>query len=316
MLLLLLPLPQMSGKALCTYNLHLLGCQLTRQVKQRGLTEQWLEHWYERHIGVLKAATKYRIHSHPEKVMANHWLLQQAIDAMPVSAQQPMQTIEQLQDMARAAAGAGTAAAAAARAAAWDNEPLSSSGVPLGRLEGAGKVVAVSDALWSEAADDVMAAIIANCGAAADMQQWKDVAEEGWSGCKVYQHFSAVVHSGVTVTSAGYTRSRTRDGSHVLVHLEYQGANRPFIATVQYFIRITHPDLPTQRVAVSNIYGYKTPNRDLGGTLFEFDLAEGYAWTDVPIMLHLIRMPCSKACRSVHGATKVSYCPFAFMSNK
>jgi hypothetical protein len=43
LLLLLLSLPQMSGKALCTYNLRLLGCQLTRQVKQQGLTEQWLE---------------------------------------------------------------------------------------------------------------------------------------------------------------------------------------------------------------------------------------------------------------------------------
>jgi hypothetical protein len=60
----------------------------------------------------------------------------------------------------------------------------------------------------------------------------------------------------------------------------------------------------------------KTPNRDPPGTLFEFDLADGYAWTDFHIMLHLVCMPCSKACRSVHGATKVSYCPFGFVSDK
>jgi hypothetical protein len=54
-------LEQGLGRSMCTFNLHHLACQLTRQVKQRGLTYQWLEHWYERFIGVLKQATKYRI---------------------------------------------------------------------------------------------------------------------------------------------------------------------------------------------------------------------------------------------------------------
>jgi hypothetical protein len=71
---------------MCTFNLHHLACQLTRQVKQRGLTHQWLEHWYERFIGVLKQATKYRIHSAPEKVMANYYLLKQALLALPLAA--------------------------------------------------------------------------------------------------------------------------------------------------------------------------------------------------------------------------------------
>lgn len=262
---------------------------------------------------MLKAATKYRIHSHPEKVMANHWLLQQAIDMMPAVAQQPLYTIEQLQQMGRA--DASNSATAATQAHALDSEPLSSSSVPLGHLQGAGKVLATCDRLWSDICDGVLEAIVSNSEEEAEQQQWTDVAEEGWRGCKVYQHTSAVMPSGHQVTSTSYSRSRTRGGSSALVHLEHNGTDKPFIITVNYFLRILHPQLPTQRVAMSSIHAYKAPltDRDLGEMVYDFDSAE-YSWTEFPVLLPLIEMPCIKAHRKVHGAKRVTYVPFSFMS--
>jgi len=146
--------------------------------------------------------------------------------------------------------------------------------------------------------------------------EWKDVAESGWQGCRVYQHSSTVSPAGHQITSTSHARSRTRDGTSVLVYLEHNGRKRPFIAIVDYFLRITHQQLPTQRLAISSLYDYQAPkaDKDLADMVIEFDMAAGYGWTEFPVPLQHIAKPCNKMYRKVHGTRKVAYVPFSFTS--
>lgn len=60
---------ELPGASACTFNLHLLTCQLYLQCIERGITHELFELWVERLIGEYKQRVKYRTRSEPEKTM-------------------------------------------------------------------------------------------------------------------------------------------------------------------------------------------------------------------------------------------------------
>lgn len=138
------------------------------------------------------------------------------------------------------------------------------SGGASGHLAGTGKRVAAGDACWQGVQQKAGQVILEDfdCDDEHELlqkQQWGQVITSGWAGCQVYKHSSAVMWSGQQVTSRAYSKSKTRDGSNILVSYDQQQQDgsiieRPHIATVDCFLRIVHPELGTQRVAVTDMY--------------------------------------------------------------
>jgi hypothetical protein len=82
-------------------------------------------------------------------------------------------------------------------------------------------------------------------------------------------------------------------------------------------VRVVHPQLGTQRLAITDMYGYRPPVSDdsTGGvTVFEFDAAAQHAFIGYPVLLHMVHRPCMMAHRHVGGSRKVVFIPFAFRS--
>ena len=99
----------------------------------------------------------------------------------------------------------------------------------------------------------------------------------------------------------------------MLTHYLQGNEQVPYIATITSCVRVVHPQLGTQRLAITDMYGHQAPVGD--GRVFEFDEAAGYRYLGYPVLLHVIDRPCFKARREVApGRSVVDYVPFAFRS--
>lgn len=72
-------LQDLSGGKLCTFNLHLLACQLLMQFVHRGLTAPLGELWIERLVGGKKGRSKGGTKSNPEVTMMIDELVTRAL---------------------------------------------------------------------------------------------------------------------------------------------------------------------------------------------------------------------------------------------
>jgi hypothetical protein len=176
-----------------------------------------MEHWYERTIGVLKQATKYRIHSQPEMVMASAYLMGQATAQLPLLAGTQLLTISEHLQLQREQRQALVAQAAGGTGGARPS--LDSGGGPGGsKLEGIGRPLEVGSELWVDVQGRAATAITFNAEGQQQRAAWRAEARGGWANCKLWQHDSATSWSKQQLTSSGYGRSRTRDGRHVLTY--------------------------------------------------------------------------------------------------
>lgn len=252
---------QVLSKTLCTFNLHLLCCQLARQVKQRGLTWQYGELWVERLIGEFKRRTKYRTHGQPEVTMVNDYLMRCALQQARLAEHgQELQTWEQFKE-------AKKLAAAVARGASLD--PASAAE---GKLLDAGKKLGgrnLARVLTEELQDRIWVAMQDAWVGSEDewlLHAWND----SWDKVVFFQHARAFTPEGLYITSSSYLRSRTRDGTWIWVsYTTDAGGEQPHAAQVRFFLRLHLPAAETNdvqvddiRIAVCDFLPFKQPYTD------------------------------------------------------
>jgi hypothetical protein len=184
------------------------------------------------------------------------------------------------------------------------------------KMEGLGRPLAADGELWSSVQGRAAAAIACNTEGQQHAAGWQAEAQGGWANCELWEHSSATCWSGQQLTSSSYGRSRTRDGRHMLTYYQEGEQQKPYVATIRTFVRVVHPQLGTQRLAITDMYAHRPPISDdtTGITVFEFDAAAQHAFIGYPVLLHMVHRPCMVARRLVDGRSKVVFIPFAFRS--
>jgi hypothetical protein len=203
----------------CTYNLHLLACQLLLQSLRRGATYEQFELWVERLIGEVKQRVKLRTHADPEKTMMGDDMLRRALQRWRLQFSE-LQTWQEHRGQTRRQ-----------RLSLFD---------PVGELLGCGQ--AVSSDAWSAAvkaaARNAVECNVDAVGGAAEQKLWLD----GWDRVSAAAYKEALLPGGYYATSTAYTRSRSRDGSFVLVPYSTASETRPWVGRVTWYLRVSLPD--------------------------------------------------------------------------
>jgi hypothetical protein len=245
---------------LCTFNLHLLCCQLAQQVKRRGLTWQYGELWVERLIGEFKRRTKYRTHGQPEVTMVNDYLMRCALRQASCGPHgEQLLTWQQYQEaekLKKAAAKGGVVDSGTAAA---------------GQLLGAGKLLkGRAQAAWTEELQNKIFTAMENAWVGTDKEHLLQLYDDNWEQVQVYKYERAFTPEGMYITSTSYRRSRTRDGTWVWVSYATDGAGEmPYAAQVRYFLCLHLPaeasggnETDDVRIAVCDFLPYKQPYSD------------------------------------------------------
>jgi len=202
----------------CTFNLHLLACQLLLQVLQRGITYELLELWVERLIGEYKQRVKYRTRSEPEKTMVGDDMQKRALQRWRT--QYPnLQTWQEFSGQRSSSKHRKTFCSA-------DGELL-------------GSPHDASPAFWTAAFQaSVQRAIECNVADAAAREAWLS----NWESLSVSCYKEALLPGGFYATSTSFKRSRSRDGSYVLVNfITSSDEVKPTVARVSRYLRLSLP---------------------------------------------------------------------------
>ncbi len=340
--------------AACTYNLHLLNCRLADQVRERGATWQWLELWVERYIQEMKSRTKYRTHGAPEKVILGDYLVGAAMRRAAVQlagGNQQLFTYDEWRRGPGAAGGGGAtsgnagagvggggsreggvwgedSAAAAADAGGMSSAVDSAVDATTGQLLDAGQQVDLGGAMWQLVRGRLVACINNNAAVTGvDAAGWQAAIEA--DEVEVRQHAraqlpeSAMAHrgpAGVQVTSSSYTRSRTRDGSHVMVMYAKRGGDwEEWAARVQCYVRIMSlaPAGPAGVLRFALVEHYKrlTPLKDRDVANVVLRAKEGAMHdSNYPVLLSMVAAPLAVARRRTAAGTFLYMVPFKFKS--
>lgn len=214
----MLPLLQNSpGASACTFNLHLLACQLMLQCLERGITHELFELWVERLIGDFKKRVKYRTRAEPEKTMVGDDMQRRALQRWRLK-------YPDVKTWQEHKAGGGL-------------QPDQQVGAA-GAVVGAGAVVTVQH--WGDALQERVRRVVQHNLADTDLQQlWFD----NWHNLGVAVYKEAMLPGCHHVTSTAFTRSRSRDGSFVLVPFTGPRDNgvKHQVARVRFFLQLSLP---------------------------------------------------------------------------
>lgn len=206
----------------CTYNLHLLACQLLLQSLRRGATYEQFELWVERLIGEVKQRVKLRTHAEPEKTMMGDDMMRRALQRWRLQFSD-LQTWQERKGQ--------TWRQRRERLSLFD---------PVGELQGSGEEV--SSEAWSAAvqaaARNAVECNVDAVGGAAEQQLWLDA----WDRVSVAAYKEALLPGGYYSTSTAYTRSRSRDGSFVLVPFSTESETRPWVGRVTWYLKLSLPN--------------------------------------------------------------------------
>jgi hypothetical protein len=265
---------------------------------ERGLTWQHTELWVERAIKEVKKRTAYRTHAEPEKTIVRDARVQSALRLTKARSQQLLlsypewkesQQQQQQQQVAR------------------QRDPLSvdPGEVGSGRLLAAGRKLRACE--W-----DLLKDAVERCLQACLDEEEYGVWQQSWELVTAYEHKEALLPGGGYSTSAKYGRSRSREGSFVVVqyHTGPGDSLQPWVAQVQRYLRLVLPSAvvlgqdaaePLQmRVALCDFYKYCEPWKDADvcdskvGVLFAEDRGNREASCkdrDYPVPLHPIEAP-------------------------
>lgn len=297
---------QETKGAACTYNLHLLTCQLLMQALQRGSTYDQFEQWVERLIGDIKQRVKLRTHADPEKTMMGDDMLRRALQQWRVQFPEVQTWQERRGQTARE------------RLSLFD---------PVGALLGSGQA-ASSDA-WcaavQAAAKNAVQCNVDAVGGVAEQQLWLGA----WDRIGVAAYKEALLPGGFYATSTAYTRSRSRDGSFVLVPFSSGSETRPWVGRVTWYLQLRLPDDAVQQsvrggvlfFALCDLLPYLRPfeDADICGSdsmiLFGRDKGEReqtFQHLNYPVMLNQLHAPLFRQEYQADGQTWWAFVPLTF----
>lgn len=211
-------LQMLADNSTCTFNLHLLACQLLLQVLQRGITHEQFELWVERLIGEYKQRVKYRTRSEPGKTMMGDDMQKRALQRWR----------REFPDMLTWQEYSGQASSSKQRTAFCGDA---------GMLLGTAQEV-TADVWTADLQAAVQRAIQCNVADVQVRQLWLD----SWEQLRVSVFKEALLPGGLYATSTAYTRSRSRDGSFVLVNFFGRTDQlKPTVARVSRYLRLALP---------------------------------------------------------------------------
>eukprot|EP00883_Tetradesmus_obliquus_P012537 jgi/Sobl393_1/539/SZX70654.1 len=196
----------LSGGKLCTFNLHLLACQLLMQVVHRGLTAPLGELWIERLVGGKKGRSKGGTKSNPEVTMMIDELVTRALRRARLKyAHLNLQTWQE--HVGRDA-------------------PL---GVPRSVLRAEGHLMGAPKLFAAEAWGSVQNLVKEKLSINLEPDEWQRW-DARWDEVVVQQYQRAVLPGGSYATSTLYPLSRSRDGTWVMVPYTEGGQVKPYAA--------------------------------------------------------------------------------------
>lgn len=223
-------LQMLADNSTCTFNLHLLACQLLLQVLQRGITHEQFELWVERLIGEYKQRVKYRTRSEPEKTMMGDDMQKRALQRW----------LREFPDMLTWQEYSGQASSSKQRTAFCGDA---------GMLLGTAQEV-TADVWTADLQAAVQRAIQCNVADVQVRQLWLD----SWEQLRVSVFEEALLPGGLYATSTAYTRSRSRDGSFVLVNFFGRTDQlKPTVARVSRYLRLTLPHAEAQAAGADRV---------------------------------------------------------------
>ena len=278
---------ELPGASACTFNLHLLTCQLYLQCVERGITHELFELWVERLIGEFKQRVKYRTRSEPEKTMVGDDLVRRALQGWRL--QYPdVFTWQERSGQATLRAGASSSSSAAG--------------------EVLGAALKVTADTWGEALQQRLRRTLQHNIADVELRQlWLD----NWQQLGVGVYREALLPGGDYVTSTAFTRARSRDGSFVMVPFTgpHNDGVKSYAARVRNYVQLTLPPAvqlqqeeqpPVLLFAVCDVLPYLQPCDDVDicgyDSIILFGRDKGsraatFADLDYPVLLSNVECP-------------------------
>jgi hypothetical protein len=297
---------QHTNGSACTYNLHLLACQLLMQCLQRGATYDQFELWVERLIGEIKQRVKLRTHAEPEKTMMGDDMLRRALQQWRLRFSE-LQTWQEHKGQTKRQ-----------RQSLFD---------PVGMLWGSSQ--AASSDVWSEAvraaAQNAVQCNVDAVGGDAEQQLWLSA----WDRVSAASYKEAILPGGFYATSTAFTRSRSRDGSFVLVPFATGSETRPWVGRVTCYLQVSLPDDVAQQsqrggvllFALCDLLPYLQPyeDEDICGSdsmiLFGRDKGareQTFSHLNYPVMLNQLHAPLFRQEYQADGQTWWAFVPLTF----
>ncbi|KAF6249803.1 hypothetical protein COO60DRAFT_1706343 [Scenedesmus sp. NREL 46B-D3] len=290
----------------CTYNLHMLACQLLMQALKRGATYEQFELWVERLIGEIKQRVKLRTHADPEKTMMGDDMLRRALQRWRLQFSD-LQTWQEFRGQARRQ-----------RLSLFD---------PVGDLLGSSQVP--SSEAWSAAVQSAAKAAVQfnveAVGGVAEQKLWLD----GWEQVSAAAYKEALLPGGFYATSTAFTRSRSRDGSFVLVPFSSGNETKPWVGRVTWYLRLSLPAATAQQsqrggvllFALCDLMPYLQPfeDQDICGSdsMILFGRDQGarertFSHQNYPVMLNQLHAPLFRQEYTADGQTWWAFVPLTF----
>jgi hypothetical protein len=292
----------LSGGKLCTFNLHLLACQLLMQVVHRGLTAPLGELWIERLVGRNKGRSKGCTRLHPEVTMIIDELVMRALRRARLKyAHLNLQTWQEY--MGRDA-------------------PL---GVPRSVLLAEGHLMGKPKPFAAEAWGALQNLVKEKLSINLEPDEWQPW-EARWSRVVVQQYQRAALPGGSYATSMLYPLSRSRDGTWVMVQYVEGNAVKAYVARVKYFLRLSLPAAVGEqvvRLAMCDFLPYRQPltdpdicdhvlfstvSRDSKGSILQSSFTAGQNY---PVLLSHITAPLFVNAYG-EGNKQLAFVPFRF----
>jgi hypothetical protein len=203
---------------------------------ERGITHELFELWVERLIGEFKQRVKYRTRAEPEKTMVGDDMVKRALQRWRVQYPDVFTWQEHAGQRRQLQEGTG--------------ELVGAAGAVLG---GAQKV---TQQTFSEEVQQRMRRAVQHNVEDVELRQlWL----QNWEQLGVGVYKEALLPGGHYITSTAYTRSRTRDGSFVLVPFTgpQDVAVKSCAARVSHFVQLTLP--PACSMLHDQLHGQRSP---------------------------------------------------------
>lgn len=190
------------------------------QLVERGATSAQGELWVERLIGDFKQRGKFRTRSEPEKAMVADYQLQRALQAARFK--YPHLKLQTWQEFS-----------------GQEDSSAVPHSVVLAEGHLLGKPQQLAAGVWGKLGPKVKDVLMKNLAAAAEWQTWAD----SWHSVMVQVYRRALLPGGGYSTSTSYSRSRSRDGTWIMVPymVSSDPVARPYAARANYCLRLSMP---------------------------------------------------------------------------
>lgn len=217
-------LQELPDARTCTFNLHLLACQLLVQCLMRGITWELFELWVERLIGENKQRVKLRTRAEPEKTMMGDDMQKRALQKWRLQWPAVFSWQEH----------------SGKHKQSQRPSCCSTTGELLGTGQTAAGVKLDGQHAWDSAVQQRARRAVESNFEQGDLRAfWLD----NWGQLRATVFKEALLPGGMYASSTAYTRSRTRDGSFVLVPYigPRDGDVKPYAARVRYYVELSLP---------------------------------------------------------------------------